>query len=100
MTCREAQRPRSMETFDTVEVTGLPGLKVMAVYNTTEGEFQFLTKLGKDAGLPEILQNNSDRTFDIAALLNATGVPNATVADKWSLVRLHFHFCLIYFDEC
>eukprot|EP00435_Cladocopium_sp_Y103_P063013 s1584_g24.t1 len=43
----------NIETLDTLEITGLPGLQLMAIDNTTAGSFEFLSKLAKDAGQSE-----------------------------------------------
>lgn len=48
-----------IETLDTWEITGLPGLQLMAVGNTSSGSFEFLSKLAKDAGVFEVLRNTS-----------------------------------------
>ena len=51
--------PKGIETLDTLEITGLPGLQLGLVGNTSAGSFEFLSKLAKDAGLVEILRNTS-----------------------------------------
>ena len=48
-----------METLDTVEVKGVPGVQLMMVGNTTSGAFDFMGKLVKDVGLVEVLRNTS-----------------------------------------
>ena len=51
--------PRGIETLDTLEITGLPGLQLGLVGNTASGSFEFLSKLAKDAGVVEVLRNTS-----------------------------------------
>ena len=38
-----------METLDTVELHGVPGMQLMMVGSTTSGAFGFMTKFVKDA---------------------------------------------------
>lgn len=45
--------------MDTVELTGVPGLRAMVVDNTTDGLFQFFGKFSKDIGLIDVLKNTS-----------------------------------------
>eukprot|EP00435_Cladocopium_sp_Y103_P034943 s288_g9.t1 len=49
----------SIETLDTVELTGIPDLKVLAVSNSTAGAFEFTAKLLKDAGVEGVLLNTT-----------------------------------------
>eukprot|EP00438_Fugacium_kawagutii_P019450 Skav230453 [mRNA] locus=scaffold186:16369:19993:+ [translate_table: standard] len=53
------QDMEKLETLDTVELTGVPGLRAMLVDNTTNGLFQFLGKFSKDIGLIDVLKNTS-----------------------------------------
>eukprot|EP00438_Fugacium_kawagutii_P019452 Skav230455 [mRNA] locus=scaffold186:20498:24661:+ [translate_table: standard] len=53
------QDMEKVETLDTVELTGVPGLRAMLVDNTTNGLFQFLGKFSKDIGLIDVLKNTS-----------------------------------------
>ena len=57
-----------METMDLIEVKGLPGLRVEAILNGTAGDFDFFHKLGKEAGLVEVLKNTSTAFFSVSDL--------------------------------
>lgn len=57
-----------METMDLIEVKGLPGLRVEAILNGTAGDFDFFHKLGKEAGLVEVLKNTSTAFFSVLDL--------------------------------
>ena len=52
-----------METLDTVELKGVPGVQLMMVGNTTSGAFNFLGKLVRDVGLVEVLRNTSTEFY-------------------------------------
>ena len=87
-----------METMDLIEVKGLPGLRVEAILNGTAGDFDFFHKLGKEAGLVEVLKNTSTAFFSVSGPATHTAkspsvgrIPSilqlSKVARHWNLTK-------------